>query len=440
MKNPGSTRLGRVIRHLDTGGVLSRRNHRVKGLLILDRLTRWQLTAGEVDNPSSLTDSASLANCFKNVTNYVGVGASCIALAILISGCGGSSTGSGDSDRIVEGVNLTELLRPPTASERQEVMNEWASRTHGASNVNVVVENPVMLGTTAATVSIISHSVGSVTHFGALLAPNNAVPGSLPLFVYLHGGDEGVDVSELLSVISIGLGSSQDNYAYLVPSFRAEELRYNGVTYSSTGDPSPWDRDVDDAQSLLDVAIFLLPAADPERIAVVGVSRGACVGMLMGIRDERVDLVIEFFGPTDFFSVWSEDIFADALRGTLRPLPGLETLYQDVVQPLKAGTLTFSQVRQQILRRSPAHFVSLLPPTQAHHGTADNVVPVSEAQALRAAFTSAGLSAPDYNVYLYAGGGHNPLSLSGSLERARGFLQRLSMPALAGAPNSTTYE
>jgi dipeptidyl aminopeptidase/acylaminoacyl peptidase len=282
--------------------------------------------------------------------------------------------------------------------------------------------------------------VGSVTHFGAIVSPDNAEAESLPLVVYLHGGDDGVDVSELLTVLPIALASSQDDYVYLVPSFRSEELRYNGVTHTSTGDASPWDRDADDVMSFIDVAISLVPAIDPERIGLVGFSRGACVAMLTGIRDERVDLVIEFFGPTDFYSEWAEDIFADALSGSLRDLPGLSTLNTDVIQPLKAGTMTYAEVRLEMLRRSPVYFVDLLPPTQGHHGTLDNVVPVSQANILKAAFVAEGLPATDHTVYIYTGGSHNPLSLLGSFERARGFLGRLANPALASNPELSEDE
>jgi dienelactone hydrolase len=187
------------------------------------------------------------------------------------------------------------------------------------------------------------------------------------------------------------------------------------------------------------VAFSVIPAADPDRIAAVGFSRGACVAMLMGIRDPRVDLVIEFFGPTDFYSPFTEEIVADALTGTLRELPGVSTLNEIVIQPLKAGSLSPAEARMEMLRRSPVYFVDILPPTQGHHGTSDNVVPVSEAQLLQNAFADAGLTTPDYSVFLYNGGGHNPVTLSGSFERARSFLARLTSPPLA-ASSATEHD
>lgn len=362
-----------------------------------------------------------------------------LAIAITIVGCGDSSTGSKEEDRIVEGVNLTALFKPPTEEERNLVLADWSARTYAAIGVQVPYQTALSLGGTAATLRVVSHTVDGNTHFGAIVSPDNAEPATLPLVLYLHGGDNGVDVSELLDVLQFALGSDQDDYVYVIPSFRSEELRYDVSTYTSTGTASPWDRDVDDALSLISVALDLIPAADPDRIGVVGFSRGACVGMLMGIRDSRIDIIIEYFGPTDFYSPFTEDIFADALTGELRELPGLSALNETIIQPLKSGSLAPAQVRLEMLRRSPVYFVDLLPPTQAHHGTLDGVVAVSEAELLRDAFAEEGLQAPDHTVYLYSGGVHNPLTLLGSFERAREFLARLKNPATS-IPSAIAHE
>jgi len=381
------------------------------------------------DNSATRNGARMCADVFlrtlKRAVAGTSVAVAC-ALILALIGCGGSSADGSEEDRIVAGVNLTELFKPPTQAERDEVLRDWASRTHSAAGVTTVSQHAVSLGGAPATVRIVSHTVGSTTHFGAIVSPDNADPGSLPLVVYLHGGDDGVDVDELLSVLPIALGGSEGDYAYLVPSFRAEKLRYKGVTYTSTGDASPWDRDVDDVLSLIDVAASLVPAIDGERIGLVGFSRGASVAMLAGIRDKRIDLVIEFFGPTDFHSAWTEEIFADALDGSLRDLPGVSTLNADIIQPLKSGTKTYADVRLELLRRSPVYFVDQLPPTQGHHGMLDIVVPVSEAELLRAAFVAEGLPSTDHALYTYPLGGHDAVTVLSGLERTRGFLSHLA--------------
>ena len=95
------------------------------------------------------------------------------------------------------------------------------------------------------------------------------------------------------------------------------------------------------------------PAADAENVGVLGFSRGAGVGMLMGIRNPRIDRVVEFFGLTDFFGSFVQDIVEDALRGSLRDLPGLAFLSEMYIQPLKRGELTIPEVRSELIRRSP---------------------------------------------------------------------------------------
>ncbi|MBE0558029.1 MAG: hypothetical protein IH628_12425, partial [Proteobacteria bacterium] len=137
-------------------------------------------------------------------------------------------------------------------------------------------------------------------------------------------------------------------------------------------------------------------------------------------------LVIEFFGPTDFYSAWTEEIFADALDGSLRDLPGVSTMNADIIQPLKSGTKTNAEVRLDLLRRSPVYFVDQLPPTQGHHGMLDIVVPVSEAELLRAAFIAEGLPSTDHALYTYPLGGHDAVTVLSGLERTRGFLNRLA--------------
>jgi hypothetical protein len=54
------------------------------------------------------------------------------------------------------------------------------------------------------------------------------------------------------------------------------------------------------------------------------------------------------------------------------------------------------------------------------------VIPVSEADLLRTAFTAQGLRSTDHMVYTYTLGAHNALTLLGSIDRAREFLGRLS--------------
>lgn len=340
-------------------------------------------------------------------------------VATLLSGCELYSS-MGD-DRVVEGVSFTELFRPPTASEIQSVESEWAGRMTDAVDVQVVEQFRL----STSTLSIVSHQVGDVRHYGAIIAPDGAGAGSLPVIVYAHGGDSGVSIDdEVLPVLSL-LGNIRNRFIVVVPSFRAESIRFQERTWNSDGPSSPWDFDVDDALSLLSVTAIVIPEADLARIGVIGLSRGAGVGLLMSIRDPRISVVIDFFGPTDFFGPFIQEVIEEALLGSLRDLPGLDFLNDRYIQPIKRGEMTEEDARPELIRRSPVLFVDRIPNLQIHHGNLDMIVPISQGKSLEAAMLASGRSSSDFESYFYEAGQHNPLSLEGSLDRTVDFLSRL---------------
>lgn len=351
------------------------------------------------------------------------IAAASLVLGLLISsGCGDTTGPEGPTE---EGVDLALLFAPPTAAETSAILAEWGGRTVQASDVVVLHEATLPYGGQGLTLRIISHRVGEITHVGAIAAPVGAEEASLPVIVYSHGGDQGENLDLTLLLLPLALDEDIDDFVFVVPSFRSESLTLGGAEYPSSGAPSPWDRDVDDALSLLEAALSITPEADPERIGVLGFSRGAAVGLLMAIRDPRIDSVVEFFGPTDFFGPFVQDVVEEALAGSLRDLPGLDFLNQEFIQPLNVGDLSIAEMRMELLRRSPVYFASRLPDVQVHHGTSDDVVPVAEAERLIQVMTDLGRTAPSFESYLYQGGGHNPLSLPGALPRASEFLKRL---------------
>lgn len=325
-----------------------------------------------------------------------------------------------------EGVDIAVLFAPPTAAEKSAILADWSRREVSAQDVVELAQEVLPLGAQGLRVRILSHQVGEVVHVGAIFSPEGATPASLPVIVYSHGGDRGENLDLTLLLLPFALGDDLDNFVFVVPSFRSESLVFDGVEYQSGGDPSPWDRDVDDALSLLEVAFATTPAADPDRVGILGFSRGANVGLLMAIRDPRIDAVVEFFGPTDFFGPFAREVVEDALQGTVRDLPGVAFLNQAFVQPLASGEVTPADVRMELLRRSPVYFAHLLPDLQVHHGTEDTVVPVGEGQRLMEVMVGLGREAPGFEAFIYEGGSHDPLSLVGSFPRAQAFLRRLS--------------
>ncbi|MDX1648156.1 MAG: hypothetical protein R3304_13505, partial [Longimicrobiales bacterium] len=59
----------------------------------------------------------------------------------------------------------------------------------------------------------------------------------------------------------------------------------------------------------------------------------------MSARDERVDRVVEFSGPTDFFGSFVRDLAEQSLLGTPPDLPGLDYIDATWLQPLARGEI-----------------------------------------------------------------------------------------------------
>lgn len=338
----------------------------------------------------------------------------------------GCDSGMEADSQIVEGVNLEELFAPAQASEIQTVLNDWAGRDVSVQNLTVVETDTVAFASGNRSITrVVSHEVAGVTHFGAIVVPENAAPGSLPAIVYNHGGDQGENIDVTLTLLSFGISSVTDQFVFIVPSYRDEPLTLMGNTYQSEGPASPWDYDVDDALALLNVALETTPAIDPDRIGTFGFSRGGGVALLMAIRDPRIALVSEFFGVTDFFVQDSQDAFTEALQGQPRDLPGLDFLNATYIQPLKNGTLTVDEARIEIIRRSAVVFADQLPDVQIQHGDADNVVVVDHALSLADALQALGRGSDEFELHVYPNAGHNPLEMIGSFDRLVEFMGRL---------------
>ncbi len=310
------------------------------------------------------------------------------------------------------GADLDALFAPPTADEITQVKEEWDTRTPEVSGVRPELDSEVPAGLGSVRVRILSHTVGGLRHYGAVVTPVGAEPGSLPVILYAHGGDGGVEIEDtfLLNQILQLQGLSA---ALVIPSYRSEPLRLGDQVFLSEGPPSPWDRDVDDTISLLSVALEQAPELDEDRVAIVGFSRGGGVGLLTAARDPRIDAVVEFFGPTDLFDEYAREIFEEALDGELRDLPGLDYLNEILLLPWKLGVLSDAEARLELVRRSGVYFVDRLPPVQLHHGTEDTVVAVSQAYRLIEAMDAAGKTDQDFEKHIYPGAGHDITALIG---------------------------
>ncbi len=316
---------------------------------------------------------------------------------------------------------LDTLFMAPTDAEIDAVRADWAARDVSAAEVRVELAERLDLAGSEVDLRVVSHSVAGVRHYGAILVPDGAPEGSLPVLAYLHGGDGGVSIGDV-QIAAFALGELRDSFVYVIPSFRAEPLVHGDSVWISEGPPSPWDQDVDDFLALVNVAIETTPEAKADSINVFGGSRGAGVALLAGVRDTRIARIVAFFGPTYFFDDWVREIVREAALRTPRELTGVAHLDSTFIQPHIRGEYSRGDMRLELVRRSSTLFALDLPSVQLHHGSFDQTVSVSQAEALMAAMEALGRGPPEFEAYIYEGAGHDVFDLRAAIPRAVAFL------------------
>ena len=365
--------------------------------------------------------------------------------ALALSAC---DTGGPSPDTTPVPLTVATLTAPSTADEIGAVRTDWASRDTEARGVTVENEGTVTFGGTAMRFTVVSHTVAGIRHVGAILVPASlAATDRVPVLVYTHGGYTGPGGFDFpVEAIASRLPAEplRSRLVLVIPSYRSERISVAGQTYTSGGMVSIGNYDVDDTMALLSVALARVPQADGSRVGVVGESRGGLVALELGARDRRIDLVVESYGTTDFrtaIAAADEATFAASVRAAVAAPDAPANILTSSLLPLDQisssadGTLTITadglrEARLRLIRTAPVTFVSDLPVTQIHHGTADATSDISYSRAIRDAFATAGRPSGSgtFTYYEYPGGQHDVTTLDGYFPRVAAEITRVLSP------------
>ena len=319
---------------------------------------------------------------------------------------------------------LASVFAKPTTGEIAAVERDWALRDLRSTGIKEELQDKLEIAGRRFNVRIVSHLIHGRRHYGAIISPENMRDtGSLPVIIEAKGVSPTYFPLDLTRLASPRfMGDRADEFVYVVPSFRGEVLNFRDKIFTSEGDRTDaLDGATDDTIALLNVAIETTPVIDPARICAFGHSRGGTVAMLAGIRDRRIDCVVNWAGPTDWFYAmgtngWTEEeLWAEALRtrATTQQTGG-----QNVERFLKRaieGNATLQDVRRRMIASSPLYFAHRLPRSQHHYGIEDPSVPVRNGRELVAHLRARGIPAGRYQAFFYPGQGHDTDRLRASI-------------------------
>ncbi len=315
--------------------------------------------------------------------------------------------------------DINDLFKHPTQNEIENVKNDWKNRDLNSKKYQVVIEKQIELNENKYKVRIMSHEVHGKKHFGAVLIPKGAKLQSSPIVLELHGVDSryspfNITKAKMLKI----LGDNSSKTIIAIPSFRGNSLILGDLKYTSDGSPKDaWNGAADDAIAFLNVVLDEVPEADSTRISAFGKSRGGTVALLIGARDKRIGSVINWAGPSGWFSNmgtfgWSlKEQVQWALWERWSPGRGWGSASQFIdwflSESIESGKSDLADVRHLILSSSPIYFLHSLSAVQMHYGIEDGSVPIINAEVLQNALVSQNTPANKFEIFKHKNAGHD---------------------------------
>lgn len=312
------------------------------------------------------------------IINTLGVSVVC-AVALLLISCGGSNGSHGD-DRDNNKRQNNFNYYPPTTADIAQAKAIVVNRDLSPKNVQVVYQGEY---NDQHLISILEHTVESITHYGAIVYPKNPASLPMPVMVMTDGqGNRSIDIEPWLNR---SWNSQFQNAIVVIPAFRSRTLMFRGMSWFGTGSMcDEFDGAATDAISLVNAAQQIMPDGDFNHYLVRGNSRGGNTALLMSERDSRVAVVIASGAPVDFYrySMWTDS----------------PDMYE--CQFLQNKTETESRMR--MLNSSPVFFANDAQGViDIHQGSLDLITHPWNAQIMYDALRSAG---KEVNVYYYEKG------------------------------------
>lgn len=282
---------------------------------------------------------------------------------------------------VVAGVNLAALFATPRADEVEAAQSQVSPSPTSVNALRLIVE--------PAPDEERRFLFGLETGDQRIVTALVRVPGStaattpLPVVVVLPDGTGGADASDFLSGPSYG--DLSRTAIQIVLAYRGEPLRAEAGVIGSDLAPDPYRSDVEDVLALLQ-ALPVIPRADVQRVALVGLGRGGTVALLAAAAG-GAEAVVTLGAPTDLFAPsFRADVRTLLLgSGVDQPYPAFSTLARPVLA-LRDGDIDQATARARLLEVSPARLRPPLPAVLALHAAGDRVVGDDQLAALRLAF------------------------------------------------------